>query len=227
LKNKLNRNSGASNNGGQGERIFNSNDVAFTKIIMKNNFANDLWILDSGGSCHYCRSVEGLTGVKEIDESIKIGNGDLMKETKIGNLKCEVTQINGEKFTVTLNDVKYVPDLCVNSFSLNKALKKGFKVSNDGVVVSLNIKHVKLTFDRVINATDGCVTGVSMKTMISNNINGFANASISNARIYDINNLHKLFGHCSQEILNKTIKMYGFKSSSSFDTCEQCAIAKA
>jgi hypothetical protein len=68
---------------------------------MKNNFANDLWILDSGASYHYCRSVEGLTDVKEINESIKIGNDDLMKATKIENLKCEVTQINGEKFTVT------------------------------------------------------------------------------------------------------------------------------
>jgi hypothetical protein len=80
---------------------------------MKNNFANDLWILDSGADCHYCRSVEGLTDIKEIDESIKIGNGDLMKATKIGNLKYEVTQINGEKFTVTLNNVKYVPSRCV------------------------------------------------------------------------------------------------------------------
>jgi hypothetical protein len=60
LKNKSNRNSGTSNNGGQGHRIFNSNYVAFTTIAMKNNFANDLWILDSGASCHYCRSVEGL-----------------------------------------------------------------------------------------------------------------------------------------------------------------------
>jgi hypothetical protein len=126
-----------------------------------------------------------------------------------------------------MNDVKYVPSVCVNLFSLNKVLKNGFKVGNDGVVVSLNYKHVKLTFDRVINATDGCVPKVSMKPMISNNINGFANASIRNERIYDINHLHKLFGHCGQEILNKMIKMYGFKSSGSFDTCEQCAIAKA
>jgi hypothetical protein len=57
LKNKSNRNRGTSNNGGQGERIFNSNDVAFTTIGMKNNFANDLWILDSGASCHYCGRV--------------------------------------------------------------------------------------------------------------------------------------------------------------------------
>jgi hypothetical protein len=106
-------------------------------------------------------------------------------------------------------------------------LKKGFKVSNDGVVVSLNYKHVKLTFDRVIHATDGCVTEVLMKPILSDNINRFANASISNERIYDINHFHKLFGHCGQEILNKKIKMYWFKSSGSFDTCQQCAIAKA
>jgi hypothetical protein len=54
--------------------------------------------------------VEGLTDIKEIDESIKIGNSDSMKANKIGNSKCEVTQINGEKFMVTLNDVKYVPN---------------------------------------------------------------------------------------------------------------------
>jgi hypothetical protein len=87
LKNEFNRNSGTSNNDGQGHTVFNSNDVTFTTIAMKNNFSSDMWILDNGGSCHYCRSVEGLTDVKEIDESIKILNGDSMKEIKIGNLK--------------------------------------------------------------------------------------------------------------------------------------------
>jgi hypothetical protein len=140
LKNKSNRDSGTSNNDGQGHRILNSNDVAFTTIAMKNNFPSDMWILDSGASCHYCQSAED---VKEINESIKIGNGNSIKSTKIGNVKCEVTQVNGEKLTITMNDVKYVPSLCVNLFSLNKALKKGFKVSNDGVIISLNYKHVK------------------------------------------------------------------------------------
>jgi hypothetical protein len=115
----------------------------------------------------------------------------------------------------------------VNSFSLNKSLKKYFKVSNDGVVIILNYKHVKLTFERVIHATDGCVTGVLMKLILSNNINGFSNASISTKRSYNINQLHKVFGHCGQEVLNNTIKIYGFKSSDNFDTREQCAIAKA
>jgi hypothetical protein len=47
-----------------------------------------------------------------------------------------------------------------------------------------------LTFDLVIYATDGCVIGVLMKPILSDNINGFANGSTSNERIYDINYLH-------------------------------------
>jgi hypothetical protein len=29
-------------------KVFNSNDVALTTIAMKNNFVNELWILDIG-----------------------------------------------------------------------------------------------------------------------------------------------------------------------------------
>jgi hypothetical protein len=82
--------------------------------------------------------LKGLTEVREIHKLIKIGNSDSMKATKVGNVKYEVTQLNGEKFTVTLNDVKYVLNLCFNLLSLDKALKKGFIVSNDGFIISLN-----------------------------------------------------------------------------------------
>jgi hypothetical protein len=58
----------------------------FTTITMKNNFSSDVWILDIGASCHYCRSAEGLMEVKEIDESINIGNSDSMKANKLVTL---------------------------------------------------------------------------------------------------------------------------------------------
>jgi hypothetical protein len=57
-----------------------------------------------------------LTNIKEIDES-EIGNGDSMKSTKIVNSKGQVAQVNGEKLKIALNDVKYVPSLCMNLFS--------------------------------------------------------------------------------------------------------------
>jgi hypothetical protein len=105
---------------------------------MKKYFSGNTWILNIGANCHNCRSMEGLTELKEINKCVNIGSGESMKATKIGILKFEATQINGVKFTVMLNDVKYVPNICVNLFSLKKAFKKRFNVSNDGVIVSLN-----------------------------------------------------------------------------------------
>jgi hypothetical protein len=110
---------------------------------------------------------------------------------------------------------------------LYKALKKGFKVSNDGVIVSLNNKRVKLTFDPMIHATDGCVSGALMKPILLNKINGFTSASISNERTYDIKHLHKLFGYCGQGTLNNMANMYEIKSFGNLETCQQFSIAKA
>jgi hypothetical protein len=47
----------------------------------------------------------------KFNESVKIGNIDPANAIKIGNLNFAVTQINGERFEITLNDVKYVPNL--------------------------------------------------------------------------------------------------------------------
>jgi hypothetical protein len=108
----------------------------------------------------------GLTEVKDIDKIIKIGNGGTMQSCMTGNLKCKVTQLDGRKFVVALNNVKYVPKICSNLFSLNKALRNGNKLSNNDVIVSLIKKHVTLPVDRIIKTLyDGCVTGVMMRTI--------------------------------------------------------------
>jgi hypothetical protein len=60
--------------------------------------------------------MEGLTDVKDIDKSIKIGNGGAMRACKIGNLSCEVTQLDRRKFVVNIKKVKFVPGICSNLF---------------------------------------------------------------------------------------------------------------
>jgi hypothetical protein len=226
LKNKNNPNSTTSNYQNQDQQNFNSNDVAFATALTKNNFVSEIWICDSGACGHYCRSVEGLIDVMDIDEAIMIGNGESMRATKVGNLKFEVVQVNGKKFPVTLHDVKFVPDLCVNLFSLNRALQNGFKLSNENVSIRLSKGSVTLVFDRIIKTMNDFVTGVNMKTLLPKAIyNGMVNTTISEA--YDINYLHKAFGHCGLETLKNTARMYGFKFTSQFEVCEDCAIAKA
>ena len=126
LKNKMNRNhSTSSNHGNYGNqpKNFDSTDVAFMSITKQINLPSDIWICDSGACGRYCRFMEGLMIVRDINEEITIGNGHTMVATKIGDLKYEVNQINGSKFDVMLKEVKYVPELWVNLFSINKALK--------------------------------------------------------------------------------------------------------
>jgi hypothetical protein len=204
-----------------------TNDVTFTSIATENDFSNNLWIFDSGASCQYCQSLEGLTNVRDINESIKIGNGGAMRACKTGNLNCEVTQLDGRKFVVTLKNVKYVPEICSNMFSLNKALKNALKLTNDDV--SLTKKHVTLTFDCVIKMLDdACVTGVRMRPIVPEKVyDGFAHASIKKEKSFDMNHLHRVFGHCGLDTLKNTVKMHGLKCLGEFETCEECAVAKA
>jgi hypothetical protein len=170
--------------------------------------------------------VEGFKDVTDIDEAITIGSGESMRATKVGNLKCEVVQVDCKQFPVTLHDVKFVPDLCVNSFSLNRALQNGFKLSNENVSIRLSKGSVTLVFDRIIKKMNGFVTSVNMKTLPPKAIhNGMVNTTISEA--YDINYLHKAFGHCGLETLKNTARMYRYRFTGQFEVCEDCAIAKA
>jgi hypothetical protein len=198
LKNKHNRNSTSSNNENQDQGNFNSNDVAFATTLTQNNFVSDIWICDSGACGHYCQSVEGLTNVKEINKSTTNGDGKSLRATKLGDLKCEVNQIDGRKFTVTLLDVKYVPDLYISLFSLNKALKNGFKFSNEVIPICLIKGLTTLMFHRIIKTTNDIVTGVKLKVLQPEDIlNGIINATISDA--HEIDFLHKALRHCGLE----------------------------
>jgi hypothetical protein len=72
-----------------------------------------------------------------ILEDITVGNGNVMTATKMGKLRCQILQKSGESLVVTLEDVKFVPDLWINLFSIGKALKNGFNLGNDGETIKL------------------------------------------------------------------------------------------
>jgi hypothetical protein len=53
-----------------------------------------------------------------------------------------------------------VPELWVNWFSINKAPKNGFKISNEDIVIHLSESSTKLSFDRVLKRKNGFMSGV-------------------------------------------------------------------
>ena len=138
LKKKEARNNNpSSNNGNVNRPNYESQDVVFTATSKNGTLSDDIWICDSGACGHYCKSIEGMFNLKDIAETITVGNGDSMMATKVGSLKRRVVQLDGSTLDIIINEVKYVPKLCANLFSINKAIKNGFNLSNNGISICL------------------------------------------------------------------------------------------
>jgi hypothetical protein len=131
--------------------------VVFAATAKNEMFTED--ICDSGACGHYCNSTKGLFNIEEINESITVGTGKSMMANKVGSLKCRMIQVDGSGLEIALNEVKYVPELWVNLCSINKALKKGYKLRNKGLSICLSKGDVSVTFDRVLRTANGSVPG--------------------------------------------------------------------
>jgi hypothetical protein len=77
-------------------------------------------------------SMDGMFNVQDINEKVTVGNGNKMVATKVGSLRHCVIQLDGSTLDIVINEVKYLPDVCANLFSVNKAIKNGFYLSNEG-----------------------------------------------------------------------------------------------
>jgi hypothetical protein len=118
--------------------------MAFVTTSENQTLTDEIWISDSGACGHHCNFKEGQMNVKGICEEITVGNGNTMTATIVGDLKCKVIQQDGSSLDATLYEVKYVPELWMNLFSLNKALKNGYALSNKGFPICLSKGLVQL-----------------------------------------------------------------------------------
>jgi hypothetical protein len=171
-------------------------DVAFTSVENTKFLDNEIWIGDRGASNHYCNDDSALFDYKVISDEITVGNGYVMIAEKVGKLRCFVQQDNGEKVPIVLEGVKFIPDLWINLFSICNALKGGSKIGNIGEVITLTKNDVTLKFDNLIKTKDDCVPGIRL-TPILNDIGTLATVSEKRETV-DINNLHKILGHCGE-----------------------------
>jgi hypothetical protein len=81
-------------------------------------------------------------------------------------------------------------------FSVHQALKKGHKISNEDVIISLSKGSSSITFDRIYNTKDdGTVIGIKMSVYDSSVAYNSISDSVSKKNM-DINVFHKMLGHC-------------------------------
>jgi hypothetical protein len=124
-----------------------------------------------------------------------------------------------------LKEVKYVPEMWVNFFSISKALKIGFDLSNKGLMISLKKESVSVTFDRVIKTINGSISGIKM-TKYYPSVAYTAKGSLTAIK-NDVNKFHEMIGHCGVHRLKKTTNIHGLKLKGEFKVCEDCTLAKA
>ena len=80
-------------------------------------------------------------------------------------------------------------DLWINLFSIGKALKSGFNISNNSEILSLTKGNLPLTFDNIVRTKDGSVTAIKL-TPVLNKV-GLAVRQFGKNESIDVNNLHK------------------------------------
>lgn len=120
------------------ERFFNANfDLdncsSESSMVLYSALAadvkNDDWYVDSGATRHMSHLKLELENVKDSTvKRVTVANNDKLKIDHIGDLKCKI----GEHLnSVTLKDVHYIPNLCVNLLSVSQMVKNGSTVVFD------------------------------------------------------------------------------------------------
>jgi hypothetical protein len=80
------------------------------------------------------------------------------------------TQVNGSKFEDTLKEMKCVPHLWLELFSINKVLTNGFYMSNNGISICPSKGALSVLSDTVITTTNDQRKKLPNQKMIRNDI---------------------------------------------------------
>jgi gag-polypeptide of LTR copia-type/Zinc knuckle len=148
----------------------------------------NLWICDTGASCHMTGSSEGLSNIKNIDQKVILGDGRDLEAERIGDLRLKIS--NNDSYVV-LKDVKVVPDLKVNLFSVSCALNSGasMKLKGEGIIISKG--KMEIDFDQILKMGKGHLMAAKMEV---DNDYGLVGGGYTFENIMEY---HKKLGHPS------------------------------
>jgi hypothetical protein len=171
-------------------------DFSFFANSSSRTSHNNLWIGDSGASCHMTCWMDGMINVREVNSPVQVGTGQAIPCTKMGDKQVRVVQENGAMKDIVLKNCKYVPGLFMNLFSINTALAKDWMISNKGITISLDKDDTRISFDKTLRTDNGAITGVEMVPRIDG-----VNLTLEQGLVININKLHLLLGHACESTI--------------------------
>ena len=95
---------------------------------------------------------EGLFNQVKINSKIVFGNGQRLSAECIGEKRGVVVHKNGTKVPILMKNVKYVPLMYCNLFSITAALKEGCKLEGSSKGLKISKGNKTYMFDRKVKS---------------------------------------------------------------------------
>jgi hypothetical protein len=92
--------------------------------------------------------------------------GMYIKATYVGHKQVMVHQPNGKRVMFVILDYKLVPGLWVNPLSIMSSLRRGWSISNKGVILTLSRQDQSVVFDQVLESSSGTITCIIMEPVL-------------------------------------------------------------
>jgi hypothetical protein len=73
----------------------------------------NMWIGDSGATCHMSNQLNVMFDIEEIDQALILGDGRKLKATKEGKIQVLVKDANGKDIFFNVEEVKCVRYQCL------------------------------------------------------------------------------------------------------------------
>ncbi|CAB9528031.1 Conserved hypothetical protein [Seminavis robusta] len=89
-------------------------------------------------------------------------------------------------------------------------------------MMTLTKERVTIKFDRIFKTSKGLLGAVHAVPKAE-----IAGVSLEEGKTVDINKLHRILGHATEETIRETAKFYKWKLIGKFTACDACRIANA
>jgi 6-phosphogluconolactonase/glucosamine-6-phosphate isomerase/deaminase len=108
-------------------------DEAFTATAtVRRDLSKNSWVLDSGATSHMCPNEDKFPSlIKSKFKSTKTAGKEILQTMGQGRIEIKVKRNLTSQRTITLNDVRYIPEIRENLISISKLATEGFKVEMD------------------------------------------------------------------------------------------------
>ena len=189
------------------------------------NLGKNIFIGDSAAVSHMTRNKLGVYNLIPINGSVTIGNGQSISCTHKGKLDVICKHKDGSMPRETW-DVKIIPQLNHDLFSLTKAMIEGWQMNGGwkegGFIIELfKTTRASMKFDRMIPSGSSWLMGVKVQRVMDH-----AHSAIEPGKRISISEFHQITGHTGEHLLRLTAKYMRIELTGKLAPCEICAQAK-